>query len=141
MSQQQWTDVPDEAGLDALFAEARAADPAPPSDAFFARLQTDAQAAQLPGAAGPVTPGLWSRLGAILAGIGGAPGLAGVGAAGLAGVWIGFAAPGPTADLINSFWQGAASLSPRASVWVDGTETALDTGSADLLSVIDGEMQ
>ncbi|MCB1360927.1 MAG: dihydroorotate dehydrogenase [Rhodobacter sp.] len=128
----------DDADLDALFTEARAASPVPLSDAFHARLQADATAA-LPGK--PATPGLLARLGAMLAAIGGAPGLAGVGAAGLAGVWIGFAAPGPTADLLESFWQGAAGVTPQAAVWAEGSEPALGSGGADLLAVIDSDME
>ncbi|MFN3936202.1 MAG: dihydroorotate dehydrogenase [Gemmobacter sp.] len=80
--------------LEALFAEARA-EPPVPSEALLARVLADARAAQ-PRAAGPAgSPAYrirgwrWRR---ILA-----PG--GLAAAGLAGFWLGYALPGPVADL------------------------------------------
>ncbi len=125
-----------EAGLDALFAEARAAPPAPLPPAFEARLVAAALAAR------PAPrPGFLARLRASLAEIGGAPSLAGVGAAGLAGVWIGFAAPGPTADLVSSFWQGAASVTPAAASWASTDAEVWDIGGTTLLSLISGDIE
>lgn len=78
-----------ETELDALFAQARRADPAPLDPDFAARLIARAQAAQ----PRPARPGWLARLRAALADVGGAPGLAGLGAAGVAGLWIGLADP------------------------------------------------
>ena len=82
----------EDAGLDALFAEARR-DVAAPSDALLARILADA-AAEMPRAA-PVTSapsaapgGGWFAT--LLGGIGGWGGIGGLATATLAGVWIGF---------------------------------------------------
>ena len=87
-------DTPD-ATLDALFAAARAA-PAPVPDALMARVLADA-AAEMPRAAVPApavrvvpAPG-W--IAALTGFLGGRSAVAGLAAAGLAGVWIGFAQP------------------------------------------------
>ena len=124
--------------LEALFAEARSEAPPPLSGSFEARLVASALAAQ------PVPvarPGWGARLRAFLSEFGGAPSLAGMGVAGLAGLWIGFATPGPTADLVSSFWQGAASVSPAVSDWADtGSDLGYDTG-AELLSLLDPETE
>ncbi len=65
-----------------------------------------------------------------------------MGAAGVAGVWIGVAEPGPTADLVSGFWQGAAWVAPTTSGWaVSADETLLDVTGGNLLSLIDGEIQ
>lgn len=130
-----------EAALEDIFASARHAEPPALSPDFSARLNADAlhhrpQPRQ--------APGFWARLGASLAGIGGAPGLAGLGAAGLAGVWIGFAAPGPTGDLVSQFWQGAAVVSPSmAGLAGSGLadDGAVILGGSDLLSLLDGELE
>lgn len=131
---------PAEAGLDALFAEARARDADPLPISLNARLLATALEAQ-PRRSGP--SGLWARLRAALAEIGGAPGLAGVGAAGLAGVWIGFAGPAGTGDLVTQFWQGAATVTPGLSTYVGDTESSdgASTNAAALLSLINGENQ
>ncbi|GAB4264283.1 MAG: hypothetical protein Kow0013_11370 [Pararhodobacter sp.] len=125
----------DDEALDALFDAARAEPPAPLPDAFAARLMEGALV-ELP----PARPGglrVWlARLGATLSEIGGAPGVAGVGAAGLAGVWIGFSGPGLTGDILDRFWQGAATVSPTISTWVDGDLVTDET--TQLLSLMSG---
>ena len=105
----------DETAMDDLFAEARAVAPEPLPEALTARLVAAAEA-EVPRKA---ARGWLLRLRDALADIGGAPGLAGVGAAGLAGVWIGFAGPGATGDLVTRFWQGAASFSGPVSTLVE----------------------
>lgn len=128
--------LPDDA-LEALFAEARAAPPAPVPEDLRARL-----IAAVPPPAGPVGSrvvgsrvagsrvGWGARLAAFWAEIGGAPALAGVTAAGLAGVWIGFAAPGPAADLASTLW-----LAQNAEV------AGLAFGGSDLLALLDSETE
>lgn len=140
--------IRDDAALEALFEEAQAHPPEGLPEAFQARLNADALAAMSPAASsfprspsvrrGWLAKGWLTRLGDALAEIGGAPGLAGVGAAGLAGVWIGFFGPGPTDDLVNRFWQGAASVSPAVSVWIETDPLAPLGLSADddLLALI-----
>jgi len=122
----------DDAALEALFAEARMAEADPVPEGLRARLLADA----VP----PVAKrSWWSRLGEMLADLGGAPGLVGVSTAGLAGVWIGFSGPGLTGDLVSQFWQGAATVSPTVSAWVeDGPLMAAD---GDLLAYISGEAE
>jgi len=124
----------DEGALDALFAEARDGTPAPLSDRLRARLVEAAlDARPLQGRPVQGQPGWWARLRAALADVGGAPSLAGVGAAGLAGVWIGFAAPGPTADLVSSVWPGSRQD------WVSATDLGL--AGSDLLALIDSDSE
>ncbi|MCB1391358.1 MAG: hypothetical protein KDK12_19780 [Rhodobacteraceae bacterium] len=129
---------PDDALLADLFAEARAEAPEPLTGSFRARLVADALEARTAASA----PAGWrARFRTLLADFGGMPSLASVGAAGLAGVWIGFAAPGSTSDLVSTFWQGAASVSPSVSGWAsDGGET-LALGGGDLLTLIGDETQ
>jgi hypothetical protein len=96
--------------LDDLFAAAR--DVPVVSDGVMARVLADAQLhqprAMVVPAQGPTqgpsqsqsqsqSQTLWRR---ILAAIGGGPALAGLSAAALAGVWIGFAQPGQVSDLL-----------------------------------------
>lgn len=139
MSTDRSDDPFDDTALDALFAQARAEPPAALSEDFTARLVAASLDAQ--GALVPPKPGWLARLRSALAEFGGAPSLAGVGAAGLAGVWIGFAAPGSTGDLISTVLQTAASVSPTATEW-DGTETyVLATSASDLLALIDGDIE
>lgn len=128
----------DDSLLDALFAEARDEAPAPLAQAFEARLVAAALAAQ-PGAMAP-RPGWLARIRAMLADVGGAPSLAGMGVAGLAGVWIGFAAPGSTSDLVTTFWQGAASVSPSVSDWAPAT-SGETLALGELLTLIGDETQ
>lgn len=85
---------PDPDPLEAYFAAARAVPPAVPDD-LMARVLADA-AAENPLRAAPAAPrlarreSLWLQL---VAALGGRGALAGMAAAGLAGVWIGFAQP------------------------------------------------
>lgn len=119
-------DGPD--GLDALFAQARNTPPDDLPAALAARLLADAQAA-LPRAA--PRPGAFAWLAAVLAGIGGAPGLAGMSAAGLAGLWIGFAGPGAATDLAAGAWN-VALRAPDLSAFEAGSP------GQDLLDLIAG---
>jgi hypothetical protein len=114
-------------GLDALLAQARTAPPDALPPALQARLLADAQAA-LPRAA--PRPSLRGWIAGALAGIGGAPGLAGMSAAGLAGLWIGFAGPGPAADLAANAWN-VALLAPDLSAFEAGHE---DQALLDLIA-------
>lgn len=86
------------AGLDDLFAEARAARPVP-SEALMARVMAEALAEQPKAVAQPVAAavpqpgagqGLWARLSWAF---GGAGALAGMGTAAAAGLYIGFVQP------------------------------------------------
>lgn len=122
----------DDAALEALFAEARDEKPAPLEDGFSARLLAQAEG-RMPKRQG--RDGWWSRLRTALAEIGGAPGLAGVGVAGLAGVWIGFSGPGQTGEWVDRFWQGAASVSGPVSSLVEGDPLSGAAGDA-LLSLM-----
>ena len=67
--------------------------------------------------------GPWLRLWQIL---GGAPGLSGLTAAGLAGLWIGAAAPAPVAGLSGALWQGAALVSPDLAGWTAEAPAGFD---------------
>lgn len=92
-----------ETELEALFADA-VSDAARPSDALVQRVLADADAvAEARAVAQPTAslatgagPGLLARL---LSGLGGWPGLAGLATAGVAGLAIGIAAPGPVSAL------------------------------------------
>ena len=121
----------DNDGLEALFAAARDEEPAALSPRFEARLLADAEVSLVRPAP---RPGFLAWLGTALAGIGGAPGLAGMGAAGLAGVWIGLAGPGPAADLAAGAWA-VASRSP------DLTALATADDTTSLLDLIAGETE
>ncbi|WP_417587852.1 hypothetical protein [Pararhodobacter oceanensis] len=123
--------------LEALFAEARAAETPALPDALSARMMADAAAALAPPPAS--RPNWWARLRLALADIGGAPGLAGVSAAGLAGVWIGFSGSGGTGALLTQFWQGAATVSPSVSEWVE-TDPLTDDSST-LWALMSGEIE
>jgi hypothetical protein len=132
----QSPDFLDDDALDALFAQARDDAPAPVPDALRARLMADAIAAQPRRVR---QNGFGSRLGGWLAELGGVPGLAGVAAAGLAGVWIGFSGPGMTGDLVAEFWQGAATVSPTVSGWIE--EGPLVVAGSDLLTLMNDEAE
>ena len=123
----------DEGALEALFAEARAERPEPLPDALRARLVEDALATR----AQPAPSGWLARFRTMLSEFGGAPSLAGMGVAGLAGVWIGFAAPGSTSDLVSTFWQGAATVSPTVSDWASGGTGTLALADGGLLALIE----
>lgn len=127
-----------ETRLDALFAEAREAAPAPLPEALAARLLGDALAAQpQPAPRRTLRPGLFARLRAALAEIGGAPSLAGVGVAGMAGIWIGFASPGSTGDWLDAIWT--PDTTSTTAGWAVDDETLLEVTGGTLLSLIDGE--
>ena len=105
--------------LEDMFAQARTAAPLPTSD-LMARVLADALAAQpvdrpiLPTVARkPPRQGFWSM---VLAGLGGRAGIAGLGTATLAGLWIGFAAPAPLADLSAALGQSSALDLPMERV-------------------------
>lgn len=123
--------------LDALLAAARDEAPPPLSPALRARLVADARA-HAPVAA-PPAPGWFARLRAALAEIGGAPGLAGVGVAGLAGVWIGFSGPGVTGEWLDRFWLGAADVSPTVAALIDVDALAGEAG--DLPALLAGDLE
>lgn len=129
---QNTTDQDFDQGLEALFAEARDDDAAPLGAMFRDRLVADAMAAR-PGSA-VQSISLRARLGALLWGVGGAPGLAGVLTAGVAGVWIGFG--GTAATMVDQIVQSAASASPTVSTWV-GDSVPFDDGS-DILYILGG---
>lgn len=84
--------------LDQLFAEARNQVPQPLDAALSARLIADAARLQ----PRPAPRGWRHWLAGALAAIGGAPGLASVAAAGVAGLWIGAAAPGLESTALNA---------------------------------------
>lgn len=113
--------------LDDLFAAARAEAAAPASPDFLARVLADAYDAQpdpapapAPAAlAPPARPGLWARASAAF---GGGFALAGMGTAGIAGLWLGFAPPTGLGPLADTFVPATAT----AAVEIDLMPT-LDT--------------
>lgn len=127
----------DDGALEALFADARAEPAEPLPDAFRARL-VEVALAERPQ---PARHGWLTRFRVMLSDFGGAPSLAGMGVAGLAGVWIGFAAPGSTSDLVSTFWQGAESVTPGVSEWASGGTGGLALGDAGLLTLIDASAE
>jgi hypothetical protein len=115
--------VPD-GDLDALLSQARDVAPSPLPDALFARLVAQAEAmVPAPAAAAPLGSrrGWVSALRQLVADIGGAPGLAGLSVAGVAGLWIGFVQPEAAAGVPGLIWDGAAGLSPALSSLLDET--------------------
>jgi|GEM_PF-1407112 len=123
-------------GLDALLVRAAARAPAPLPDALRARLLADALA-QMPAPARPARasarePGILAQLWQTL---GGSPGLAGLTAAGIAGLWIGAAAPGPVAGLPQALWQGAALVGSDTAGWDDDALAGFDDDS--ILALMD----
>ncbi|MHC0054421.1 dihydroorotate dehydrogenase [Actibacterium sp. D379-3] len=91
--------------LERFFAAARQAAPMP-SEALMARVAADAAAQmQVASAAAPRRdrPGL---LAGLMRQIGGWPALAGLATATVAGVWIGYAAPGEVGPLTAGLWPG-----------------------------------
>lgn len=92
----------DAPGLDAFFDAARQAPPEPTAD-FMSRMTEaalDAQIAQSARrrAAAPQGAGLWRQLGQAL---GGWPGLAGLAAVCVAGLWLGVSLPAGLSDLLD----------------------------------------
>ena len=114
------TDRPmDDAALERLFQAARR-DAALPDADFLARLTAEALAEQpRPGArAQSVSGGFLARM---LEALGGWPSVAGLAAAGLAGVWICIAAPGPVGTLMQGLSAEAdgTAFQPVALAWLD----------------------
>ncbi|ARE39621.1 Dihydroorotate dehydrogenase [Rhodovulum sp. P5] len=96
--------------LDTLFAAART-DRTEPSAAFLDRVMDDAMAA-CPAPA-PERSARRSRpaprgvLAGLVAALGGWPAMGGLATAGLFGLWIGYAAPGPLTPTPLNFWAAA----------------------------------
>lgn len=93
------SDHDDDAALDALFAQARAAEPAPP-DALMARILRDAAAARGAPARSAPQPARGVR------GWGGAAAAAALAACAMMGFWVGFA--GIDAGIADAFGQADA---------------------------------
>lgn len=91
--------------LDDLLAQARGAGPKP-SAGLLARVLEDGLLHQpVPAALRQVRqPGLWSRIRAGLAALGGVGALTGLSTATLAGVWLGFAQPAPVTTVTDAIW-------------------------------------
>lgn len=99
----------EDAGFEAFLAAARAVRPEPSAD-LMARILTDALAElPPPGGVTPSGAGFGARVRAILGGWGSIGGLV---TATLAGVWIGFAAPGPLAALTTDLLSATATSTP-----------------------------
>jgi hypothetical protein len=99
-----------ELDLEDFFSTARRQTVDAPPD-LMTRVLLDAQAVQ-PRAKTPVSaprPGFWAQL---LAGIGGAPALAGLSTAMLAGLWIGFAQPVALSNVTDVFLAGSTVIEP-----------------------------
>lgn len=134
----------DDALLVPYFAAARAASTDDLPDALQARLLHDALA-QIPAPprARVARPGLMAWLGEGISAfgrqssrlLGGAPGVAVVCAAGLAGIWIGLAAPEPASQLLGLVVPGTPTLADDGSAWA---QVARDMGDdAALLALLD----
>lgn len=137
MTQDQTKALSDDAFVDALFAEARHDDSAVLPQALEARLLHDAGAMlPRPPVSAPVRDGFWTRFQRFLSEFGGAPGLASFGAAGVAGLWIGWAGPGAAGDLLTQFWDGAATISPSVASWGSASES----GSDDFIALLSGDL-
>jgi len=132
----------DGVALEPFFAAARLHSDHRLPDALQARLLHDAQAVTRHRGVTHLQPGRrlrpdpWSkRLAAAFGGmigraLGAAPGAAVVAVAGLAGVWIGFAAPEPASEMAIHFWQGAGSVAGTGTDWADA---ARDLGDDEAL--------
>ncbi len=117
-----------DSALDALLAHAAVRPPEPLPDRLRARLLTEALQAMPPPAPVPVarearTAGWMSQL---WRGLGGAPGLTGMTAAGVAGLWIGAAEPDAVAGVASAFWQGAGLLGADPGAWSDDALAGLE---------------
>lgn len=107
--------------LEVMFATARQARPVASGD-FLARVLTDAYALQpqVPVAA-PRPAGLFARLRAALAGLGGVAVASGLATAALAGLWIGWAEPQVVTDLAGLWTEAPADsleLLPGLDAWL-----------------------
>ena len=110
--------------LDTLLARARAAAPPSLPPGLQARLLADAAAVQAAPRAVPVRrPG---RLWQWLADLGGLPGLAGMSAAGIAGLWIGLADPLPGLQVSALLGEGASALIAGADAGADLGDSPFD---------------
>ena len=98
----------EEAGLDALFAAARAAEP-PVPDALLARVLADA-AQHVPRPAPRSAPRRRSWLAGVLDMLGGRGAMAGLAAAGMAGIFIGFVQPVDLGLALNASAAGAQAV-------------------------------
>lgn len=98
----------DKDNLDLLFAQARENRPELPDD-LTVRILTDAEAVRLDRMKPdqPKAKPLWTR---VLAGLGGWQGMGGLVAASMAGVWIGFSAPGFLPDPANYIYAQDVSF-------------------------------
>lgn len=105
-----------EEALDRVLSRAAAAPADPLPNALRSRLLADALA-QMPAPTRPAPRPAPGRLSRLLAQLGGASGMAGLTAAGLAGFWIGTATPDPAGGLSGALWQGAALVSPSLAEW------------------------
>ncbi|WP_156874921.1 hypothetical protein [Sulfitobacter alexandrii] len=94
----------DDAGLEALFAGARA-DPPRASDALLARVEDDARRLQPRGT--PAWRGWWRLLG-------GLPGMGGLVTATCVGFWLGVAPPDGVPDVAGQFMDEAVSVDQTA---------------------------
>ncbi|MBT9383446.1 hypothetical protein KM176_06215 [Pseudooceanicola sp. CBS1P-1] len=115
MTERKAGDVLSDGALDALFAEARFAEPDLP-DGLTARILEDAQMVQaerLAAEARPPEPvrraSLWQRF---VRGIGGAPALAGLGVATMAGLWLGVMPPAFVTSGVSAITGTTTSYSP-----------------------------
>lgn len=126
--------------LDAVLDEARGAGALPLSEGLSARLMADALAWQ-PRAAAPVP--WWQRMRQALAEVGGLPGVAGVAAAGVAGIWIGVAPPASADGLVAGLGMGQGlGQGLGLSALIDGEASVFDAGMpGDLFSVIASELE
>ena len=110
---------PNDIALEALLAEARSARPPPLPEGLQARLLADAAVAQTGQRLPAERPGRLSALRGWLADLGGLPGMAGLSAAGVAGLWIGLAEPLPGSQFAALIWEGAAGVSPSLAGLLD----------------------
>ncbi|SIT12333.1 hypothetical protein SAMN05421759_11813 [Roseivivax lentus] len=81
--------------------------PERPDPAFLARLAEQAAGMAADHRNREARPLRGTALGQIREALGGWPALSGLAAAGLAGLWIGIAGPGPIADPLAVLWTGA----------------------------------
>ena len=141
--------MPDEDALLApFFAAARAAGEDALPGSLQARVMQDALA-QIPAPPAPpaADPGLLASLLAWLGDgfsgfgrqsarlLGGAPGVAVVSAAGLAGVWLGLAVPDPASELLGYIATGVPISADDSSIWA---QAARDLGEDEaLLALLD----
>lgn len=98
----------DDEDLNLLFDAARAEAPVPSAD-LLSRIMADADAMQpVPQAVPEPAPktGWFTRL---VDGVGGWPALAGLATATVAGVWLGYAAPGQIGTLTETVWSTQAA--------------------------------